>query len=99
MILRCRSLTHSTPPYAALTTRRADLAEVRGRARRYPPDVAPFLALPPEATAADWRDAAELIGHGGVAGILHEGATPEGWSEVRRFGVTQMIGPDAYRLG
>jgi ribosomal protein S18 acetylase RimI-like enzyme len=83
------------PAYAALTTRQADLAEVRGRARRYPPDVAPFLGLPPEATAKDWRDAAALIGHGGVAGIVHDGAAPEGWSEVRRFGVTQMIGSDA----
>ncbi len=83
------------PAYAALTTQQAELAEVRGRARRYPPDVAPFLAVPPDATAEDWRDAAELIGHGGFAGIIHDGATPDGWSEVRRFGVTQMIGSDA----
>jgi ribosomal protein S18 acetylase RimI-like enzyme len=83
------------PAYAALTTQHADLAEVRGRARRYPPDVAPFLALPPDATAEDWRDAAELTGHGGFAGIVHDGAAPDGWSEVRRFDVTQMIGPDA----
>ncbi len=83
------------PAYAALTTQQAELAEVRGRARRYPPDVAPFLALPPHPTAEDWRDAAELIGPGGVAGIVRDGAAPDGWSEVRRFGVTQMIGPDA----
>lgn len=82
------------PAYAALTTHQAELAEVRGRARRYPPDVAPFLALPPDATAADWRDGAELIG-GGFAGIVHDGAPPNGWSEVRRFGVTQMIGSEA----
>jgi ribosomal protein S18 acetylase RimI-like enzyme len=83
------------PAYAALTTQQADLAEVRGRARRYPPDVAPFLALPTEATAEDWRDAAELIGPDGLAGIVHDGAPPDGWSEVRRFDVTQMIGSNA----
>ena len=83
------------PAYAALTTQQAELAEVRGRARRYPPDVAPFLAVPSDATAADWRDAAELIGHDGLAGIVHDGAPPDGLSAVRQFGVTQMIGSDA----
>jgi ribosomal protein S18 acetylase RimI-like enzyme len=87
--------TLDNPAYAALTSKQAELAEVRGRARRYPPDVAPFLALPPDATAADWRDAAELIGLGGLAGVVHDGVAPDGWSEVRRFGVTQMIGTDA----
>jgi ribosomal protein S18 acetylase RimI-like enzyme len=83
------------PAYAALTSRQADLAEVRGRVRRYPPDVAPFLAMPPEATADDWCDAAELIGPGGFAGIVHDDPPPDGWSEARRFGVTQMITSDA----
>ncbi|HSO99520.1 MAG TPA: GNAT family N-acetyltransferase [Solirubrobacteraceae bacterium] len=83
------------PAHAALTTQQAELAQVRGRARRYPPDVAPFLALPPDATAEDWRDAAEMIGQGGFAGIIHDGAAPDGWSEMRRFGVTQMIGSHA----
>ena len=83
------------PAYAALTTQQAELAEVRGRARRYPPDVAPFLALPPDPTAVDWGDAAELVGPGGLTGIVHDGAPPDGWSEVRRFGLTQMIGSDA----
>ncbi len=83
------------PAYAALTTRQASLAEVRGRVRRYPPDVAPFLAVPPDPTAKDWRDAAALIGPSGFAGIVHDGGPPDGWSEVRRFDVTQMIGCDA----
>jgi ribosomal protein S18 acetylase RimI-like enzyme len=83
------------PAYAALTTRQAELAEVRGRVRRYPPDVAPFLAVPPDPTADDWRDAADLIGPGGFAGIVHEGAPPDGWSAPRRFDVTQMIACEA----
>jgi len=83
------------PAYGALTTRQAELAEVRGRVRRYPPDVAPFLALPPEPDADDWRDAAELIGPAGLTGVLRDGPPPEGWSEARRFAVTQMIASDA----
>jgi ribosomal protein S18 acetylase RimI-like enzyme len=83
------------PAYAALTTRQAELAQVRGRVRRYPPDVAPFLAVPTDPTGKDWRDAAALIGPGGVAGIVHDGGPPDGWSEVRRFRVTQMIGSNA----
>jgi ribosomal protein S18 acetylase RimI-like enzyme len=83
------------PAYAALTTRQAVIAEVRGRVRRYPPDVAPFLAVPTDATATDWLDAAALIGPDGLAGIVRDGEPPDGWSEVRRFVVTQMVGPDA----
>ncbi len=83
------------PVYAALTTHQAGLAVVRGRARRYPPDVAPFLAVPTDATAQDWRDGADLIGPGGFVGIVHDGPAPDGCSEVRRFGVTQMLGSGA----
>jgi ribosomal protein S18 acetylase RimI-like enzyme len=83
------------PAYSALTTRQADLAEARGRVRRYPPDVAPFLAMPPEPTADDWRDAADLIGPGGVVGVVDEDAPPDGWSVPRWFGVTQMVASDA----
>jgi ribosomal protein S18 acetylase RimI-like enzyme len=83
------------PAYAALTTRQADLAEVCGRVRRYPPDVAPFLAVPPEPTAEDWCDAADLIGPDGLAGVVRDDPPPDGWSEARRFGVTQMIASDA----
>jgi predicted GNAT family acetyltransferase len=51
--------------------------------------------MPPEPTADDWRDAADLIGPGGFAGVVHDDALPDGWSEARRFGVTQMIASDA----
>jgi ribosomal protein S18 acetylase RimI-like enzyme len=83
------------PAYAALTTRQAHLAEVRGRVRRYPHDVAPFLGLPPDPTAEDWHDAGVLVGGGGLAAIVGDGAPRDGWSEAARFGVTQMIGSDA----
>lgn len=82
------------PAYAALTTRQAEIAEVRGRVRRYPPDIAPFLAVPPDPTAQDWRDAADMVGPGGFAGIVHDGTPPDGWTAARQFGVTQMIGSE-----
>jgi ribosomal protein S18 acetylase RimI-like enzyme len=82
------------PAYAALTTRQAEIAEVRGRVRRYPPDVAPFLAMPADPTAEDWRDAADLVGPGGVAGLVHDAAPPDGWTAARQFAVTQMIASD-----
>lgn len=75
-----------TPVYAALTTRQAELAEMR---RRSPltPDVAPFVAVPSDPTADDWRDAADVIGPGGFAGIVQtsrhrrapESSPPLGW--------------------
>jgi hypothetical protein len=36
----------SNPVYYALAGAHAGLAEVRGRARRYPAGIAPFLGLP-----------------------------------------------------
>ncbi len=66
---------------------------MRGRARRYPPDVAPFLALPLRPSAEDWRDAAALVAPGTfVAGRYGGAELPDGWREVQSFDVVQMIG-------
>ncbi len=45
---------------ASLLGAHAHLAQRRGRAVRYPPDVSPFAALPPDADEADWADLAAL---------------------------------------
>lgn len=79
------------PVYAALSGPQASFAEVRGRVRRFQADVAPFLAMPPDATAEDWRDAAELISPSSYAATLSRGEVPEGWELVRAFDVTQMV--------
>ncbi len=60
----------TNPTYAALTGPHADLAEARGRAVRYPAEVAPFLGLPDEPTEQDWADAAELLGAGHLAALM-----------------------------
>jgi hypothetical protein len=55
------------PVYAALSGAHARFAQVGGRARRYPVDVAPFFALPSQPAARDWRDAAGLVAPGTYA--------------------------------
>ncbi len=80
------------PAYASLCGPHARLAEVRGRARRYPADVAPFLALPSPPSAQDWQDAAALVAPGTyVAGRYGGAELPDGWRAVQAFDVVQMI--------
>jgi ribosomal protein S18 acetylase RimI-like enzyme len=80
------------PAYGSLCGAHARLALVYGRARRYPADVAPFLALPSPPSAQDWRDAAELVAPGTyVAGRYGDTALPDGWRAVQTFDLVQMI--------
>lgn len=96
------------PLYAALEGPHAHFAQVSGRARRYPQDVAPFLALPSAPSAQDWQDAGTLLTPGSFAAVL--GATadlPEGWQPLQAFDLVQMVGeevtgsafPEAVTLG
>lgn len=96
------------PVYAALTGAHSRFAQIRGRAVRYPADVAPFLAVPPDASASDWIDAADLVPSGTYVGVQRPGPeTPDGWSVVREFEVLQMLeenvagieDPDVVALG
>jgi GNAT superfamily N-acetyltransferase len=81
------------PAYAALSGAQARFAQVCGRARRYPADVASFFALPSEPSLEDWRDAAELVPRGTSAAIAHTGVdVPETWETLQEFDVVQMIG-------
>jgi ribosomal protein S18 acetylase RimI-like enzyme len=96
------------PVYAALCGAHARFAQVSGRARRYPVDVAPFLALPSPPSAEDWRDAAGLVAPGTYAAVRYSGAElPDAWQAVEAFDLVQMIGervtggdcPEAIPLG
>ncbi len=97
------------PVYSALSGAHSQFAQVRGRARRYPVDVAPFLALPSSPSAQDWRDAAALVGPGAFAAVrLDPGdELPDAWQVVDTFDLVQMIGervtgvdcPEAIPLG
>jgi ribosomal protein S18 acetylase RimI-like enzyme len=80
------------PAYASLCGAHARLAQVRGRARRYPDDVAPFLALPSPPSARDWQDAAGLVVPGTYVAVRYGDAElPDGWRAVQAFDLVQMI--------
>jgi ribosomal protein S18 acetylase RimI-like enzyme len=75
---------------------------------RYPPDVSPFVALPDNPDAADWRAAAELVGPGGqlaVSGLRTP--PPPGWEMLMQGDGVQLVDaglvpaadPDAVPLG
>jgi ribosomal protein S18 acetylase RimI-like enzyme len=96
------------PAYAALCGPHARFAEVSGRARRYPADVAPFLGLPTEPSEQDWRDAAALIAPGAYAAVRYSGPDlPETLQVLDTFDLVQMVGervsggecPEAVALG
>lgn len=80
------------PAYASLCGAHVHLAQVRGRVRRYPADVAPFLALPPSPSAGDWRAAAELVPPGTYVACRYDGTgLPDGWRAVQEFELVQMV--------
>lgn len=96
------------PVYAALSGAHSRFARRSGNALRYAADVAPFLALPPEASSADWRDAIELVPPGGLAATVHDGGPlPEALQVTHTFELVQMVGahacgahdPEALTLG
>jgi ribosomal protein S18 acetylase RimI-like enzyme len=81
-----------SPVYAALTGPHSRFGQVRRRVVRYQPDVAPFLALPGDASAGDWLDAAHLVPAGTFAATLRTWIEPPpGWQVAREFEVLQMV--------
>jgi ribosomal protein S18 acetylase RimI-like enzyme len=90
-VLPAEEAQFENPAYASLCGAHAHLAQVRGRARRYPADVVPFLAMPSSPSAEDWRDAAELVAPGAyVAGRYDGDELPDGWRAVQTFDLVQM---------
>jgi GNAT superfamily N-acetyltransferase len=84
------------PAYAALSGPHSRFAQRSGRALRYASDVAPFLALPSEASRTDWRNAIELVPSGTVAATIHDGSPlPESLKVIQTFELVQMVGSDA----
>jgi ribosomal protein S18 acetylase RimI-like enzyme len=82
------------PIYAALTGPQAALAEIHGSARRYPPEVAPFMGLASFEPAA-WEDAARLAAPGDrVAVAAPVEQRPDGWETLMAFDVVQLVGSD-----
>ena len=81
------------PVRSSLAGPHARLAERRGNVLRYPADVSPFLSMPDEPDAADWAEAAALVGPGGLVSLSGvQAPAPGGWAvEIIGEGV-QMTG-------
>jgi ribosomal protein S18 acetylase RimI-like enzyme len=81
-----------SPAWAALTGPHAHFAQRCGRVLRYPADVTPFLGMPPAPTAADWADAAALVGPGGLVPLAGlDGSPPEGWPITWQVAGVQLV--------
>ncbi|NMO91529.1 GNAT family N-acetyltransferase [Actinomycetospora sp. TBRC 11914] len=83
------------PVRAALDGPHAHLAVRHGRAVRYHPDVAPFLAPPRD--EAEWADAVALAGAGGVVVVRSPAPldVPPDWEIARDLpGVQMVLGDD-----
>ncbi|NUR95585.1 MAG: GNAT family N-acetyltransferase [Kribbellaceae bacterium] len=84
------------PVYEALTGPHASFAEIRGNVRRYPTDVAPFLALPDEPTEQDWADAAVLVGSGRTAALMRPALPlPDSFKIEVEIDLVQFVAPDS----
>ena len=84
------------PVWAALTGPQAHLAEVHGRARCFPRDLSPFVALPDD-DPAGWDDLATLVAAGEVR-VLADLAPPTAsaaWEPVQQFDGVQLVGGEA----
>ena len=95
------------PVRSSLAGPHARFAERRGNVLRYPADVCPFFAMPDEPDAADWADAAKLVGPGGLLPLAVQVPPPTGWEiemwgegvQLTGDGVAGAADPEAVVLG
>lgn len=85
------------PVWAALNGPHAGLAEVHGQARRYPPDVSPFVAVPDQPAAWVFDDLVALVGPGGRVGMIGNGlGVPDDWNVELRVDGVQLVATDRF---
>lgn len=82
------------PAWASLSGAHARFAEVRGQARRYVPDVAPFLAVADDPGDGVWSDVAALAGPGAVVAVNSSLVPPGAWEVVDRVPGVQLVAAD-----
>ncbi len=80
------------PVWHALEGPHRSYASGRGMARHYPRDIAPFSAIA-EPTGAAYADLAAGLPAGTEARLFrpHAEALPDGWEELQRFAMLQMV--------
>lgn len=94
------------PVWASLTGPHARFAQRHGRAIRYPAQIAPFFAIPPEPDPDVWADVAALAGPGAVVPIASTATRLPNWKIVERLPGVQLVDagvaaaedPEAVRL-
>jgi ribosomal protein S18 acetylase RimI-like enzyme len=77
--------------WESLTGHHARFAERHGRAVRYQPDVAPFVALEDPADEHCWEDAAALVGPTGAVTLFGVATPPDGWKPAFFGHIVQMV--------
>lgn len=83
------------PMWSSLTGPHAALALVAGRARRYPPDVAPFVGVPHPVDDGVWADLRRLVPVGGDVALTGDVAVPGDWTVLGAGEGVQLIATDA----
>ncbi|MGH8978241.1 MAG: GNAT family N-acetyltransferase [Acidimicrobiia bacterium] len=82
----------ANPVWHALGGAQSALAEAKGAARRYQPDVSIFCALPDAPAADDWGALRALVGPGEDAFLIREEiAPPDGWVPTFELDCVQMV--------
>jgi ribosomal protein S18 acetylase RimI-like enzyme len=92
----------NNPVRAALLGPHSQFALSKGEALRYPADVSPFAALPDEPGDDDWRDAAILLGPGGMLTLADVGSTitpPADWEVLMSLPGVQLAAEGAIGHG
>lgn len=81
--------------WASLKGPHARFATALAHAARYPPEVAPFVALEPNAEESAWDDLTTLFGPGGVVVLVGvDLRPPTSWEVLHRIDAVQMTGPE-----
>jgi len=94
------ALAPSTPSTTSLgrplTGAHAHLAQGTGKALRYPPDISPIVAIPPNIDDEVWSDLHALVGPGVVVAFAGEvGQVPDEWELVFRGAGVQLTATEA----
>ena len=83
------------PAWESLNGAHSPLGRVRGEAARYDEDVAPFAAVPDDASTSCWADLAALAGPGTQLVLVDPpGGTPSDWTALWRVEGFQLTGDD-----
>lgn len=85
------------PVWAALSGPQRHFAEITGRAARFHPDVAPFVAVADPGDPGAWADMGPLVGPAAIFPLPGGGPLPDGWDARQPLPGVQMVATPALR--